>query len=338
MLFVMSIGITGVSFKYTPFTDKFCGSYTSHAPLVLSNIHGTPTSPVVYIGNWYQPTGNTPCVSINNCSYLLFVNNLVGGTTYYGTSETGFNITNSQYITVRNNYVEKVAGGVYAQACKSIKADSNQFKNMMGSVSSGPRGQFVQFNNVTGPGSSISYNRGLNIQGQSASEDLLNCYKTQGTATSPVRVIGNLMRGGYSLTGAAITVGDGGSGVACQYIVIAYNITVQPGADGYQVAGGQHIQVYNNKCYSSATTISHCGLNVGNYSGGTMSDITFSNNQVRWYSGRTKDVGHANDSVRFTKHITPGLPIPTGWSTNIDATFGPEILPTHIITTCTPIH
>ena len=123
----------------------------------------------------------------------------------------------------------------------SVRVDSNAF------VDAGRN--FVQFDKVNGAGSSISGNRGQNELGGTNAEDLISLYQSNGTASSPIRVVGNHLRnGGPSDSGSGIMLGDGGG----SYQFVEGNVLVEPGQVGIGVASGTNMTVRGNVVYSSA--------------------------------------------------------------------------------------
>jgi len=211
-----------------------------------------------------------------------------------------------------------VATGVYAEYSSTVNVNKNQVMNVQGPL---PRGQMVQFNNVSGSGNVISYNICENIAGQSYPEDVINLYKTNGTASSPVQVIGNWIRGGGpSSTGGGIMLGDQGG----SYVIAQDNILVNPGQYGIAVASGTNIQVLNNKVYSAQQSFSNVGLYIWNQYNTSCSLNAISGNQVSWKNS----AGSENDGWN-----AGNCGAVSGWGTNaFNAPIDASILPTQIIT------
>ena len=123
----------------------------------------------------------------------------------------GVHILTSSNVEVSNCYFENVRSGVYAVSSQTIKVQYNECKNVRGPM---PRGQMVQFDKVSGEGNLINYNYALNVLNQSNPEDVINLHLSSGTASSPIEVIGNYIRGGGpSKSGGGIMCGDGGDRV-----------------------------------------------------------------------------------------------------------------------------
>lgn len=210
--------------------------------------------------------------------------------------------------------MEYVESGVVADVGSAIKVLYNDIKNVQGPM---PRGQLVQFGNVNGAGSSISYNVGENILGQSHPEDAISLYKSNGTAGSPIQVVGNKIRGGGpSGSGGGIMSGDmGGS-----YVLVKDNILVNPGQYGLTVASGHDITITNNKIYSQKLPFSNIGLSAYKQYNIPTYNITISNNAVNF----TNNKGILNNMWNAKNCGTV-----TGWSTNRhDSNVTASVLPT----------
>ena len=145
-----------------------------------------------------------------------------------------------------------------------------------------PKGQWVQFNTITGAGCSVSYNKGDNVQGQSHPEDCISMFKANGTQASPIMIRGNWgYGGGPSTTGSFIMLGDyGGS-----WQVADGNICVNPGNCGMAIAGGANNTISNNQIYSASLAWSqNGGIYVwDNGLPNPISNATVVNNKVTWY-------------------------------------------------------
>ena len=133
------------------------------------------------------------------------------------------NIYGSDGIMVTGNRFEAVSTGVYALESHRIEIIHNRCLNVHGPF---PRGQLAQFDKVTGGGNRINHNLALNILGKSNPEDVINIYKSSGTADDPIQIIGNkILGGGPSDSGGGIMTGDSGGA----YIVVKDNVLVDPG-------------------------------------------------------------------------------------------------------------
>ena len=131
---------------------------------------------------------NGSCITITNSSNIIIENCI-----FSSYNSEAIIIENSSNITIRNCIFKDIGNGIYALNSTGVKISYNQFLNLR---KFGARGQFVQFNNVFGIGNEILYNVGENIIGNSSSEDLVNIYKSNGTAANPILIKGNRFRGG----------------------------------------------------------------------------------------------------------------------------------------------
>ena len=188
--------------RLTPYTSSSSTStvsYTASGTISLSNVHDITISGKSIAG------GTTPCIFLSNCYNIHITGNKL-----FNSTDVAIHLYKCYIVTVTNNYFTKVSSGVYAEQTTAggIVVNSNQFLNMVGPF---PRGQFIQFNNVSGAGSSISNNKGENILGQSYPEDAISLYQSNGTSSSPIIVNGNWIRGGGpSSSGGGIMLGDNG--------------------------------------------------------------------------------------------------------------------------------
>jgi hypothetical protein len=261
--------------------------------------------------------GGTYGIYLNGCSNVVISFNRIVGASKYE-----IYLYNCKNVKVLYNYISGGVSGVHAENSSSIVVNHNQIGDILGPF---PGGNFVQFVNVSGPKTSISYNRCEDIAGVGKPEDGLSLYKSNGAQGDSIMVIGNWIRGGqyYNTSGGAagIVLGDlGGS-----YQVARYNILVNSGFVGAQVQGGSHIKMDHNIIFSTATPYSNDGMSFGNYSGLPVSDITMSYNKIKFFNKS----GVESDDWYDPK---AGL-IPAGWYTNIlkaniDATVLPVVIRT----------
>ena len=297
------------SFNFQPKTlASVLTSYTSSPALSYTGKSNLTISGLSIQG------GTTNCITLINCSNIHVTQCSIGNAT-----NVGINMYNCSNVTIDYCYFTRLTTGVYATACTGgIAVDHNQFLNMQGPY---PRGQAVQFNQCSGAGNSISNNMIQNINGQSNTQEIISCYKTNGTAASPVQVNGNwIIGGGPSLTCGGLQLGDNGG----SYISASNNVMVNPGAVGLSVSGGDHIVVTNNTVYSTATSISNSGASIWGQAGYAVTNCTFSGNKIKFMNKS----GAEND-----QWIGPSTPTPAGWSTNTwAANIDASILPSSIIT------
>jgi len=290
----------------TTTTTTVTSPYTVSAPIVLD---GKSNMTISYL-EITNPSGH--CIKLANCSNITIQYCKLGPS-----KGEGVFLANCTNITVRDCSMEYVESGVVADVGSAIQVLYNDIKNVQGPM---PRGQFVQFGNINGAGSSISYNVGENTLGQSYPEDAISLYMSNGTAASPIQVVGNKIRGGGpSTSGGGIMSGDmGGS-----YIMVKDNILVNPGQYGLTVSSGHDVTITNNKIYSSKLAFSNIGLSAYKQYDIPTYNITISNNAVNF----TNNAGVVNDMWNANNCGTV-----TGWSTNYhDATLTASVLPTVIL-------
>ncbi|MCZ6866377.1 MAG: right-handed parallel beta-helix repeat-containing protein [Chloroflexi bacterium] len=194
---------------------------------------------------------NGDCIAINNSKNISIKNSEIGPCQGEGVS-----ILSSSEISITQNRIEDVRTAVYVVSSQTTYMSHNQFLNVQGPM---PRGQFVQFNQVSGPGNRINYNDGKNILGQSFSEDAINLFKSGGVSDDPLQILGNrIIGGGPSDSGGGNMAGDRGG----SHIIVKKNILVDPGQYGIAIAGGFNIQLLDNKIYARKQFFTNVGLYV----------------------------------------------------------------------------
>ena len=252
-----------------------------------------------------------PSIMLTNCTNIT-----VEGCKIGSGSTVGIETYQCKDIKIINNLISGVTTGIYAINSQNIVVDGNQAKNIQGPY---PRGQFVQFNGVSGL-SQITNNKVENILGQSGSEDVINVYKSHGSANNPIMVSGNTIRGGGPAnSGGGIMLGDNGG----SYITATNNVLVDPGQYGMAIAGGIHMTITNNKIYGKQQSFTNVGLYYWNQSGLMSSAITMSGNHVNF----TNKSGALNNFW-----IGGGDAKPNGWTTNIaDSTLNESLLATPLV-------
>ncbi len=287
------------------------GSYVTSKPISLTGAHDITISGQSISG------GNVPAITLVNCNNIHITQNRLVNST-----DVGIHLYNCTNITIDYNYFTNVSTGVYAEQTSGggIVVNYNQFLNMKGPF---PRGQFVQFNNVSGPNSSISYNKGENILGQSYAEDAINLYQSSGTLASPTLIAGNWIRGGGpSPSGGGIMLGDNGG----SYLIARDNILVNPGEYGMAIAGGDHNQIINNKIYGKSQSFTNVGLYVNSIGGYNETNSTVMGNQINFFNA---------SNYNNNWWLAPGVQKPAGWDDGgniLGASIDASILPAVIIT------
>lgn len=286
--------------------SKYNGNYQTSAPIVWVGISNKTIS-----GLEIKNT-NGHSIELINCTNIKIENCKLGPS-----KGEGLHIWNCKNITVTNCFLDSVASGVYAGSSQGIKFEYNDAKNMKGPF---PRGQMVQFDEVTGAGNSISYNAGENILGQSYPEDQISLYKCHGLATDRIKVVGNWIRGGGpSNSGGGIMTGDAGG----SYILVKDNILVNPGQYGIALASGNNITIRDNIVFSEKLPFSNVGIYAFNQYPTACVVDTIINNVINW----TYKSGIINNT--WTDNSCGNV---VGWKSNIyDPNLSKEILPTQIV-------
>jgi len=293
-LTVDAIKATSLAISYTGFPT----SWVTASPINLNGSHDITISGEKIAG------GNVPPITLSNCYNVHITKNKLGNST-----AVGIYLINCKNITIDYNYIYNVSTGVYVENSSGggLVVNNNQIKNVVGPT---PRGQFVQFNTVSGPNNIISNNACENIAGYSNPIDGISLFMSNGTAASPIEVNGNWIRGGGpSNNGSGIMLGDyGGS-----YEVAANNILVNPGQVGIAIAGGDHMTITGNTIFAKAQSFTNVGIYVWGQAGYAVTNSNVSYNKVKFMSASNQE---SDD------WLASGTPTPTGWSTN---TFGANI-------------
>lgn len=291
------------------YTEAVNNNYTTSPIINLEGKHD------ITISGKFITGGNEPLITLKNCYNIKITGNKLSNS-----SKVGIYLYQCKNVTIEENFITNVSSGVYAEQTSEggIVVNNNQFLNMKGPF---PRGQFVQFNNVKGPNSSISYNRGENILGQSYAEDAISLYQSAGTPSSPVKILGNWIRGGGpSESGGGIMLGDNGG----SYLTASDNIVVNPGQHGMAIAGGDHITITNNQIFGTQQPFTNVGLYVNDINGYKTSNCVVTGNKVRFYN---------KTNYQNNAWLSPNSVKPTGWDSNLwGAAIDASILPQVIIT------
>lgn len=238
----------------------------------------------------------------------------------HDTTGNGVTIEESTGVLLTQSRVENTSSGLYALNSRGVDVSRNSFRNVLGPM---PRGQFVQFDKVKGPGNRIFCNDGVNIPGESYPEDAINLYQSEGDSDNPIEVAGNRIQGGGpSLSGGGILLGDGGGA----YQTARDNIVVDPGQYGLGVASGHHMALRGNIVYARQQPFTNVGIYVWNQYQTPCHAIAIENNQVNWTNR------HGRKSHRWT----PGNCGPVaGWNANAwNAQIDPQALENAVPVVC----
>lgn len=221
---------------------------------------------------------NGPGVVIMSSSFLTLRRNFV-----HDTASNGIQIYNSSKVDILYNKFSRNSSSVYALFSSSIKINRNSFFNVLGPK---PRGQFIQFNDVSGPYNEIICNIAISQMGKGSPEDGISIYRSRGMPNSHILISGNIINGGGpSASGGGIMIGDGGS---TQYVSASGNILINPGQYGIAVAGGSHIQVSGNFIYGRSQRFTNVGLYAWNQNPTQCSDVRMNRNHIYWLNAKNK--------------------------------------------------
>jgi parallel beta-helix repeat protein len=286
--------------------SNYSGSYKTSAPIIWNGVSGQTISGI----DIENAPGNS--IDLTNCSNIIIKNFKIANS-----KGIGIKLYSCTNITITNCYIDFVSTGVYACMSTGIKFEYNEVRNVTGPM---PRGQMIQFDEVNGRGNSISYNIGENIQGQSAPEDEISIYKSNGLPNYPIVIAGNWIRGGGpSNSGGGIMTGDGGG----SYVLVKDNILINPGQYGIAISSGNNITVQNNKVYSAQLPFSNVGIYAFNQYPSSCSTNTVTNNTINF----TYKTGILNNT--YTDGTCGTI---TGWTSNVyDPNLNSSILPQKII-------
>jgi nitrous oxidase accessory protein NosD len=225
----------------------------------------------------------------------------IANTYIHDTTDNGVTVYNVNRITITDNRVERIMSGVYALQSNGVNIQFNNFLNVKGPF---PRGQFVQFDKVSGVGNRVKCNVGQNVLGQSYPEDAINMYQSNGTSADPIQIIGNKIQGGGpSASGGGIMMGDDGG----SYITVTDNILVDPGQYGMSVASGHDMMVSGNTVYARQQSFTNVGMSVWNQYAPSCYGVTVQNNSIKW----TNSSGVSNGGWNAGNCGTVN-----GWATN----------------------
>ena len=228
----------------------------------------------VVIENLHISNPDGMCVEVTASSNVTIRNSTIGPC-----GDEAVYLSDVDGAVVSGNYITDTGNGVLVHRSESVRVDENAF------VYAGRN--FVQFDKVNGPGSSISGNRGQNDLGGSNAEDLISLFKSNGTTSSPIMVVGNHLRnGGPSDSGSGIMMGDAGG----SHQVVEGNVLVNPGQVGIGVASGTDMTIRGNRVYGSDVSWSNTGVYVWNQYESACGNVEVADNQVNW----TAAAGHSN--------------------------------------------
>jgi hypothetical protein len=192
----------------------------------------------------------------------------------------------SRELLVQGCRIERVQSGVYALSSGAVKVIGNYVEDCLGPM---PRGQVVQFDKVTGAGSVVAENYGINFCDKSTPEDMISLYKSEGTAEAPILIENNYLAGdpikgstSKSKSGSGIMLGDGGGA----RLLVRGNVLIAPGQVGIGICGGSHIAVEKNVIFGLSSNVANVGIYVWNQSKQPGTGVTVTGNVVAWWNAK----------------------------------------------------
>jgi len=202
-------------------------------------------------------SGQGNCLTITNSTNIT-----VRNSTFINCKGVAIVTGSSSGLTIENNYFERIRTAIYvtATAGGNIVINNNRSKNQTGPVS---RGQFVQFNGVSGAGIRITNNTAIHdgsIGDPCCAEDMINIFNSSGAVGDYMLIENNYLEGNSSLnrgsSACGIVLGDFGG----QYIRVQKNFVINAGNCGIGVAGGSFIEVNQNVIFGERSSNSNVGL------------------------------------------------------------------------------
>jgi len=180
-------------------------------------------------------------------------------------------ISGASNVTVRNSRFTNCYKGIYAVNSSNVIVTNNEFEADL----SGRGRNAVQFDKVSG--GYVAGNRSTVEIGATEAEDHISMYKSNGSASNPIVIEGNiLIGGGPSRSGSGIMLGDNGG----SWQVARNNILQDPGQVGIGVSGGTNITVVGNIVSSSSHPWTNVGIYAWDWNGSGCSNVTITNNNV----------------------------------------------------------
>ena len=269
---------------------------TVEAPLSINNSRNIKRYSNLNISNKHGP-----CIIISDSSYVEVLDSNIGpckgagidikssshiqlrGNSVHDTESNGVQTYKSTNVDIIANKFARNSSSVYALLSSSLRIKGNSFLNVLGPK---PRGQFIQFNRVSGPYNEIICNIAISQMGKGSPEDGISIYRSSGTRDSYLLISSNIINGGGpSNSGGGIMIGDGGS---TEYVSATGNILINPGQYGIAVAGGTHINVSNNTIYGRSQPFTNVGLYAWNQNPSQCNDVRMTGNKIYWLNSKNK--------------------------------------------------
>lgn len=229
---------------------------------------------------------------LSDCTQIVFFNCIFDDIYDY----PAIDLKNCTQVTIVSCIFTNVRSAIYAYMSTGIQVMQCSARHIMGPK---PRGQFVQFNRVTGDNNKIV---GNHVQSVHAScpvtewgqEDLISLYKSYGTGASPILVACNTLIGpSKSNSSAGICMGDNGGA----HQTVTENYIYDVGGTGVTCAGGEHMRIVKNVIASKALPNNRVAIDINNYSaskGTVMRNILVQGNRANFLTSSGKKYGFWN--------------------------------------------
>jgi len=234
-------------------------------------------------------------VGVQNCAFVDLFESGSGGVV----PQIGVEVHQTTGVEVEGCLFEFVSSGLHAVSSREVVFKRNMVFNILGPY---PRGQAVQFSQVTGGGNLIAENYVLNEAGISAPQDCINLFESSGIPESPIRVENNLLLGdpkngnqGQSTSGSGIMAGDGGG----SFQLIRKNCMNSPGQAGIGVAGGDQIVVVDNLVRGEAVGVSNVGISVWSQYPRKAGKVLISSNTIGWKNKNFRENNFWQGKAKF---------------------------------------
>jgi len=236
----------------------------------------------------------------------------------------------SHHISVDSNVMDNVESGyeMWTTSDGNLSFTNNHVKNVSRRTGSLNGGNVAMAAFVRGGNIRINNNIAINVLGESNPADLINIYKSNGTAGDPIQIKNNKFLGGGPMdSGGGIILGDQDG----SYQIAENNILVNPGQYGIGIAGGHHNTLRNNTVYSDdKRDFTNVGLFVFRFNSsndgtapGDCYANTVSGNKITWWKGPNhKKSGKASALNPYynpnmgADDDAPNCGTVAGWSTN----------------------
>lgn len=282
------IGITGDKIVVIPVelaaADKVAWSEKTHQTFDGKKIEADASMTLWKCSDITISCCDLRSIEISECERVTLRNCWI-----HDSSKIGVSVYKSKDVRIEGCRFENVVTGLFAAESQHLQFVGNFCRNVKGPF---PRGQMVQFDNVTGTGNLIQGNYAINEKGQSHPEDVINLFQSRGEEGSPIIVEDNYLVGdpklgseGKSKSGSGIMMADvGGAWEVCRR-----NVILSAGQCGIGVAGGSHIRVEDNRIQGLKSTVSNVGLYIWNQSGKPSDHVTLTRNRVQWTTHDDED-------------------------------------------------